>query len=153
MSKEKFYLLLISGLLLSNIALIVFAFLKPGHKHDRDHDRPRNIVIDRLELDPQQIQKYDVLIHDHRKKIKESDKQIHRLKNELYQLLADSILSEEKKDSLIQMIHQNQEEVEHTHFLHFLDIKALCKPEQIPEFNKLAKEISNIFAPPQPYRK
>ena len=45
-----------------------------------------------------------------------------------------------------------QKEIEKTHFQHFLEIKALCRPEQIEDFNLLSEELARIFAKPPTVR-
>lgn len=107
-------------------------------------DRPKNIIIAKLKFNEQQVNSYQKLIDQHRKDIKENDAKILMLKNELYSLLnADN--NNTKIDSLTTQIGNIQKQIEVVHFNHFLDIKALCKPEQLPNFNKLSKELTEIF--------
>lgn len=152
MNKNKFYISVIIGLLLSNLLLVSFFIFMPKHEKRIDPDRPRNIIIERLQFDEQQIREYDELIKEHRIQIREKDRQMIQLKNSLYGLLYSSENIELKTDSLIKELGKTQQQIEQIHFNHFMDIKRLCKPEQLPEFDRLAKDISGIFAPPRRQR-
>lgn len=156
MSKKAFTTAIISILLVSNIILIAFVFLDGNGPGGRDHDRPRNIIIEKLDLDEDQIKKYDELIHWHREQISMRDQRIFELKNKLYKQLA---LKDNHTDVnvLIDSIAQLQKEAEQIHYRHFNDIKLLCREEQLPAYNKLLKEIAGIFShrqgPPPPPKK
>lgn len=148
MTKNRFYIVVMSCLLVSNLLLIAFITLGKQHK---PHERPREIIIRKLNFDNQQIEKYDRLIKTHQRQLREKDEEIFVVKNQLYQLLntdADSL----KKDSLIARIAAIQKDIEMIHFDHFRDIKNTCRPEQTEAFDKLAGEIADIFShkPPGP---
>ena len=40
-----------------------------------------------------------------------------------------------------------QKEVEMINYDHFSDIRALCRPDQMDNFNTLAQELAQIFKP------
>lgn len=140
MSKNRFYLFSIIILIAINITTLYF-FTK------KEPVKPRDIVIERLAFDDNQIAQYDKLIIAHQKKIRSLDDSIRITKNELYHLLALKDLNLSAKDSLLTKIARLQSEVETTHFNHFVDIKKLCKKEQLNNFNTLSNELSKLFAP------
>lgn len=107
-------------------------------------DGPKNIIIERLNFDDNQIIDYEKLIHQHRKDIRENDLKILALKNELYLLLIKNEV-ESSIDSLTTEIGKIQRNIEKIHFSHFQDIKALCNQEQMDEFEILSKELAGIF--------
>ena len=139
MNKNTFFISVIIGLLLSNI--LMFFYKK---NINFDPERPRNTVIKKLELSPEQIKIYDVLIAEHRKQIKTRNQKIISLKNELYStyLMAEN---ETAKDSLIQEISATQKEVEYIHFNHFRDIKNICRKDQLSKCEEFFKEITSIY--------
>lgn len=154
MNKMRLLTLAVTGLLLLNFGLLGFLFLKKDHPPERErrapHEEPRNLIIRRLKLDGAQQAAYQVLIDDHRSHMNVLNRQSLELKNELY-----SLLREEKPDTmvataLIRKIGGKQEAIEHVNFGHFRQIRALCRPEQLPAFDSLAKELAGIFAPPHP---
>lgn len=145
MNRNRFFLFVIVCLVLSNIvALVLFFTHKPPHL--RDDNRPRNLVIERLHFDQKQIEAYDILIKDHRKKIHRLDDQIRDAKKQLYGSLGENY-SPKEKDSLIRVLNKLQFEIENVHVGHFLEIKALCKNEQLEDFDELSQEMSRIFRP------
>ena len=106
---------------------------------------PKEIIIEKLHFDKQQIALYEVKIDDHRHEIRTLNDAINSTKNELYQLLNTNTIKEVKKDSLIHLISEQQNQIENVHFNHYLDIKSICKKEQIADFNTLTTELSQIF--------
>ncbi len=146
MNKNKFYLMIIISLLITNVLILFFTY--PFHKRGFDPNKPRNIIIERLGFNQNQIVEYDKLIQVHRSKIREKDSTIKQLKNQLYLLLVSE--DEDKKDSLIHEIANEQREIERIHFNHFMDIKNLCNPEQLIKFQELSKELSKILKPQPP---
>ncbi|MES2762069.1 MAG: hypothetical protein V4677_07680 [Bacteroidota bacterium] len=145
MNKVKFLSILAIGLLISNIALIIFMICnKPAHPK---HLGPRNKIIEKLGFDEAQVKAYDKLIAWHQDEITKTEKEVMTLKNQLYSTLAaDSQNS--KKDSLINELGKVQLRIETIHYKHFEDMKQLCTPDQQPAFNTMTKEIAALFAHP-----
>ena len=143
MNKNKLIRIVAIVLLLTNIALVSFILLmKP--KPPRG-EGPRNIIIEKLHFDRNQILKYDKLIFVHRAKIKKKEKEIIELKNALYmQLLVDS--NQQFIDSLSIKIGSVQTEIENIHYRHFEDIHQLCNDEQEKYYAELVKEIAKLFS-------
>ncbi len=153
MEKQKLITISVIALLLLNIGTLGFLFVsgpKQGHRpppHGRPE--PREIIIEKLHFDEQQIEAYELLIREHRKQIDAVDEKIRDTKNSLYALLNSNDSS--SKDSLIIALGNYQKEIETTHFNHFADIKKLCKPDQMDDFEELTKELSRLFSkPPRP---
>ncbi len=142
MNKNNFLLSIILLLAICNVALLFFLLKKP--KERLDHDRPKNIIIEKLHFDQNQIVDYQKMIDQHRIDVKKNDSKILELKNELYQLLLEDKPSA-KSDSIALEIGKIQQEIETIHFRHFQDIKKLCKPEQVGDFQALAKDLTKIF--------
>lgn len=154
MNKNKLFMFLIGALLVTNIVLIFFFINDKGPRHGgpppHHRDEPRTLIIERLHFDDKQIDQYDVLIQKHRKDISQEDHALMTIKTALY----SNLKAEENKsvtDSLINAMVAVQNKIEHIHYAHFRDIKKLCKPEQMNDFNELATELSHIFGPP-PHR-
>ena len=107
------------------------------------NDRPKNIVIQKLHFDKAQIAQYEDLIKEHRDQIFEKEQEISNVKMQLYNvLISNDTLQKEK---LIQQLGALQSEIETIHYQHFLDIKSLCKPQQLSDFNDFTKEIVLVF--------
>ena len=151
MNKTKLLSFAVIALLLLNFGILGFLFFsgpKRGHFHP-DHDekpQPKEIIIEKLHFDNNQIASYDKLIELHRAHIRKLQDNSTDSKNELYLLLNQESVNVAKKDSLIENLAQLQKEIETTHFNHFQDIKKLCKKEQLLDFKLLTEELSKIFS-------
>ncbi|MFP9115494.1 hypothetical protein ACLI1A_16265 [Flavobacterium sp. RHBU_3] len=140
-------------LILLNLLLLGSIFLGPKQGPPLGEgpgmQRPREIIINELQFDNKQIKRYDILIQEHRSKINELDKSIRDNKEKLYGLLAKDFTQNEK-DSLIAVINNYQREIEISHFKHFLEIKKICKPNQLETFKSLVVEFPKLFGPKPP---
>lgn len=149
MSKSKLLTFAVIALFLINIiTLSFFIFKAPKERGQRNETppkhSPKSIVVDKLHFDKEQVVKYDELIKQHSESISEIDNKIIALKNSLYKNLSNPE-NKEVTDSLFLQIASNQTTIERLHYNHFLDIKKLCKPEQIEDFNDLTIELAEIF--------
>jgi periplasmic protein CpxP/Spy len=142
MNRKYFYLIIFCLLLFSNFILLYFVMQKP--KGGFKPDGPKKIIVEKLQFDEEQIVLYQKLIDQHRNDIRKKDAEILMLKRELYYYLTTNE-SETSIDSLTTEIGITQKQIEKIHFNHFLDIKALCKPQQLLKFNMLSEELIEIF--------
>jgi protein CpxP len=153
MTKIKLLSIAVVGLLLVNAGILAFLVIKkpaeppmggPG-RPGPGGEGPKRIIIERLHFDAEQTAKYEKLITEHRKQINELDREIRTTKNNLYSTLSSA--SSLNKDSLETRLGEIQKQIESTHYNHFSDIKKLCKPDQLENFNDLTKELARFFAP------
>jgi periplasmic protein CpxP/Spy len=141
MNKIRFLSILSAVLLLSNLAMICFILLpKPPPKDGG----PRNIIIEKLHFDEQQIAAYDTLINAHRKALKSRNETVLKLKKDLYNGLNQSP-NPLRKDSLLLEISKVQSSIEETHYAHFEDLKVLCEDNQRQYFEDFTKELTQYF--------
>jgi protein CpxP len=98
-----------------------------------------------LHFNKEQIKTYEVYIQQHRKAINDNENITNKLRSNLYEQLTYSN-NISKIDSIIAIIAKQQIVVEHINYLHFLEIKKLCNPSQVKDFDELTKEISNLFS-------
>lgn len=142
MTKNRFYIFIIIGLLISNMLLAAFILLKKPPQHSG----PRNLIIERLKFDENQIQQYDELISQHRMQIREKRHEMTDLKTQYYSLLK----SEDNKngDLLINEIGKLSMETEKINYKHFQDIKRICRPDQMKNFDNLIDDFENLFNRP-----
>jgi periplasmic protein CpxP/Spy len=152
MEKSKLITFSIIALLLINLATLGFLlFSGPKNGPIPPHGgrpKPKEIIVEKLHFDSKQLADYEQLIQQHRKEITTTEDNIKSAKNELYLLLNNETVDVAKKDSLISLLSNYQKEIETIHFNHFRDIKKLCKPEQLNDFNDLTEELSRLFSKP-----
>ena len=142
MSKNKFYAIVIVGLLISN-GILVFFMSQKDHRRKPPRS-PKEIVIKRLNFDESQIALYNVLIEGHGEKMHELMKSIRESRNDLYSKILDDDKSNVQA-SLIESIARNQGQLEQLNYSHFQDIKSLCMPNQLDDFEELSKDLAKIF--------
>ncbi|MCB0706439.1 MAG: periplasmic heavy metal sensor [Saprospiraceae bacterium] len=139
MSKIKLLTIAVVALALLNILLVTALIIGAPPRPEG----PKQLIIDMLHLDADQIAEYDVLIQQHQKQVAEKEQIILDIKKELYaQLRQDSY---PKKDSLLTQLGQTQLAIEQIHFKHFSNLKAICRPDQLESFNELSKELIRLF--------
>lgn len=148
MTKHRFYLLVIAVLLALNGILIgkIAFWNRPVHRE------PREIIIEQLDLNEQQVSDYDKLIRAHRSAIRQKDRELREWKDSLYQQLRNPD-TDPGPDSLIARINSIQREIEYIHYHHFQDIRTLCRADQLIHFNELVHELGELFSSKKPPRK
>ncbi len=145
MTKNRFYIFIIIGLLISNLLLLVF-ILTARSPH---HKGPRNLIIERLHFDENQVQQYDGLIRQHRMQMMEKQHELMDAKTQYYSLLKNK--DQKNGDALVQQIGKISMETEKINFKHFQNIRKICRPDQVQAFDHLIDEFESLFAPePKP---
>ena len=159
MDKIKLLTFSVIALLLLNLGTLGFLLLSggKGHHPPKNHGpegrpKPKEIIIEKLHFDVQQIVEYDKIIKVHQVKIRSLDDSIRSTKEELYDLLTKDIIDEKAKTSLFDNLSSYQKQIESAHFNHFQDIKKLCKEDQLDDYNDLTEELGRLFSkkPPPP---
>jgi hypothetical protein len=148
MNKQKLLIISVSVLFLLNCGTIGFLFLSKKNKPESKR-MPKEIVIEKLHFDKSQIAEYDKVILLHQQKIRSLDDSIRISKNKLYQLLNENSNVDSGKDNLIMTLANYQKQIELTHFNHFMEIKAICRKDQLADFENLTEELSKIFSHPK----
>lgn len=120
------------------------------------HHRPKDKVIHQLNFDNEQIVAYELLIKEHTDAIRRKEQTISNSKEALYRLLVSDQRDTTQKEQLLNAIANNKKDIEKIHFNHFLDIKSLCKNDQLPKYENLVFQLGRIFntnTPPRPPHK
>lgn len=150
MDKIKLLTFAVVSLLLLNLGTLGFLILsKPHDMGRRDRPEPKHLIIEKLHFDKKQQHDYLNLIQWHRKTISEIEDQILDTKNRLYIQLLKTEVDPKLKDSLVTVLGEYQKRIETTHFTHFQDIRRICRPDQLDDYNDLTEELSSIFSKPR----
>lgn len=149
MKKTTLLTIGLSVLIILNIALLFTVY--GGHRHEHAGmgmrgREPKDVIIDKLQFNQDQVQQYEALIKEHRKSINRLDSEIRENKHKLYNLLGTDYKASEK-DTIIAGINFCQKQIEETHFSHFESIKKLCTPQQKKLFDSLVPELPELFGP------
>ncbi len=150
MTKIKLLTFAVIGLLGINILMVSWFFMqKPNRNNLSSFSKPpvgpKMIIIGQLKFDRDQVAKYEVLIKQHRLMIRNLNDTISVTKKTLYETLKNENV--EDQDSLVEKIASLHREIETTHYQHFVDIRKLCKPSQIGNFNRLTEDLASYFTP------
>lgn len=149
MNKTKVLGFAVIALLVLNFGILAFLFFSKNDNGSRGRKMPREIIIEKLHFDENQIVEYDKIIKTHQEDIRNLDDSIRSTKNELYQLLNSETIDSVQKDSLYLKLANYQKQIETTHFNHFIEIKKLCKKEQLSDYENLTEELSKLFSHPK----
>ena len=144
MEKRKFSNVVIILLILINIGLVTF-ILQHQKPH---HEGPRHHIEEVLGFSDSQKKEFEIIIKKHQKNIRSMEKERFNLKKKLYKLLTDSDFNFEKRDSLIQLLSYTNFKVEQIHFNHFIEMKSICKENQLLKFTQLSNEFPKYFSSP-----
>lgn len=151
MSKNKFYLIVIVALLISNGVALFFLTQKDSRRGA--HKSPKEIIVERLNFDEEQETQYVRLILEHREATKDLMDTILANRNTLYSTLSAKTFTEDR-NSIISEIVTLQAELEQLNVSHFEDIRALCHDNQLDRFDKLTQDLAKLFGkrkgPPPP---
>lgn len=147
MSKVKLLSVAVALLLVTNF-VVLFLLLKVNAEHPHRQSgraEPKMIVIDRLHLDKMQVEQYEKLVLGHRSDVRGLEAKIRDAKTRLYGTLVkeNKVEKEILEDSLAHL----QRQMEDVHYNHFVEIKRLCKPDQLQYFNELTGDLANFFSP------
>ena len=147
MDKIKILTYSVIGLLLLNVGIIGFLFFsRPNRNPEVNHRRPKEFISEKLHFDANQNEKYESIIPIYKDKIDSLDAINRNLKSELYSQLKLQVVNSAIKDSIINLFLANQKQIEEAHFKHFQDIKNICNPSQLLDFNALTQELVKMFS-------
>lgn len=144
MTKQGLLSIAVVLLLAMNAATVWLLLRHPGHPPGPPPaQRPKMMVIERLGFDDDQVVKYEALIAQHRRAIGENDRRMREARVALFNDLRAP--NDAVRDSIANVIGALQAAVERIHHDHFAQVRSLCRPEQLPEFDALIGELSDLF--------
>ena len=128
MNKQKFYIIIIAVLILINLT---FMWLFFNQNNSSKKCGPRNMIIEALHFDDEQIRKYDLLIKDHRILMRKG-------KGELYNFRKLYFLTD--NDSALSLMSSSYSNIESVNKNHINDIFEICNSAQKENFRIIIKE-------------
>lgn len=149
MSKTKLLTFLVIALILLNLGVISFMLLKkPPRPRPGNPNQITRIIEERLNLDAAQLVQFNQLKEEHMLATKARFEAVGAHKDQLFSLHKTDNL--QQKDSLILKISRLHAEIEQLNFKHFQDLKAICKPEQLEDYNNLVTQLGHTLSPTDP---
>lgn len=148
MNKTKLLLICVVGLVVLNLGLLAFLWFRPGHPHHGGG--PGKFIVEELKFDEKQQAAFEKLKEQHRTHMDANISRFMHLNDELFALLGkdgvDSAAVKIISDS-IAWLHGDMARITYDHFL---QVRALCTPEQLKKFKEIIPEVGKRMRPPGP---
>jgi protein CpxP len=128
MNKQNFYIIIIGVLILINLTLMWF-FLNQNNSSKKGG--PRDMIIEALHFDDEQIREYDLLIKDHRILMRKGKSQLYNFRKSYF--LTDS-------DSALSLLSNSYSNLENINKNHINEIMEICNSSQKEDFRIVIKE-------------
>ena len=128
MNKQKFYIIIIGILILINLTLMWLFF---NQNNSSKQCGPRDMIIEALHFDDEQIREYDLLIKDHRILMRKH-------KSELYNFRKSYFLTD--SDSALSLLSNSYSNLENINKNHINEIMEICNSSQKEDFRIVIKE-------------
>jgi hypothetical protein len=154
--KERFYLIIIIALVLLNVSVLAYVLIQnnkqamekqpfpPPPMHEKGPMQVLHFLESELDLDEDQLDKFESLRHDHFENTKPIVEEIRTLKNEFFNLIFQENKPIEKITKLSDQIAKLQFELEMLTWNHLYELKSLCNEKQQEIFEELFNEAQKI---------
>ena len=147
MKKERFYQIIIFALLALNIIGALFIFMG-GRRGHPPGDYIAGAIIKELGLDDAQKETFEKLKRAHHAQILDLNQAYSQGLDTYLQQLKQSSIEPSVSDSLASALASIQKQKAEITLKHFGEVKALCRPDQLPAFEKLLPQLMQVILPP-----
>ena len=138
-NRSKVFLLIIGILVVTNIVLISFLLQKKQPAKQTQHqDRKAYIssfLKSEIAFDQQQLLRYDTLSDQHRQKMKNTFDKTRQSKSEQFSQLVSGGFTDSVIYTVAEKSAAAQKAMEVIQLNHLRNIRLLCRPEQLPNFD------------------
>jgi periplasmic protein CpxP/Spy len=145
MKREKVLWIGISILAILNIICLLFIVLRGG---ERPNNRFDKVLIESLQLNESQIERFEQMKRQHRMRIDQLDDQMQIRFGQYFGLLTGS-RDQKKEDSLKNELAELYKQKIEITYQHFAEIKAMCSPEQQQNIGKIVPFLMRVISPPK----
>jgi len=151
--RQRWLLVLVAILLITNIATLSIYWLKKPPAHDGPFDPGRRekrmgqFMVDQMKFDAQQEASYwklrDSMINT-QKPVMDS---IRTAKTRFFDLLNQNSVNDSELYNRSNEVAALQKKLDLATFRHFQNVRALCRPDQLEKFDTVIKEIVSRMTP------
>jgi protein CpxP len=146
---NKVLVFIIGVLLLSNIAMLYFYVTKKNCDDNKPREQNKSrgeFMVEKLKNEvgftDSQIAQYREIKSKHKDGMKPLFDDIFNAKDSLYKLLGQAQTpSDSQVNHYLEMIGDKQEAIDQRIFNHFLALKQLCTPEQLPRYDSTIQKV------------
>jgi len=114
--------------------LIAFTFSQPPGVSDRDHQNARMMkkwkLIEYLDLNEEQSEKFFVMVNAHQKEMKTIHKKNKKFREDIHEMLEEDKLNDNKVDGLIDDFFNNESEIQELRRKHHKGTREVLTDEQ-----------------------
>lgn len=143
MNKTKFLTVLVVLLLALNAVTLYFVWGKRNDDKRRGGGRSYSEYISKkLNFDSQQQEQLKLLRNKHKQELDSLRKEDLALQEAKTQLLKNGVTDSLQLDSIFNLSVIHKKKFEMAFYNHFMQIRALCKPEQLKLFNETLDEMN-----------
>lgn len=157
MTKDSFYKIVISLLLLINIGILAFLWI--DRRNERSMSRPPHMgpppppdrmIIERLDLNDKQVDQFEELKHEHHSQMVTIQQQSAQFHKDLFLLLKTSTVDTAYRDSILHQLQILDTRKELATFDHFQKLRGILEPQQQANFDEFVEELSRRLLAPLP---
>jgi hypothetical protein len=153
--RQRWLLVLVAILLLTNIATLSIYWIKkpnnhdggPGHENGNREKRMGQFLVDQMKFDTNQAAAYyklrDSLIASQRPVVDS----MRNAKKNFFDLLNQPHPTDSALIARSNAIAALQKRLDLATFRHFQNVRAICRPDQLEKFDTVIKEIVNRMTP------
>mgnify|MGYP002654363940 CR=1 FL=1 len=143
MNKTKFLTVLVVLLVALNAVTLYFVWDKRNDDKRRGGGRSYSEYISKkLNLDPIQQEQLKSLRNNHKLELDSLRKEDKAIQEAKTQLLKDGVTDSLQLDSIFSLAAINKKKFEMAFHKHFMQIRALCRPDQLQLFNETLDEMN-----------
>ena len=139
--KNRLILIIIVALMLSNIILAILLFT--SHEEGKGREAAAMAIYKEIGLTPTQIDTFKAKKDVFFSEMKPLWENIKELKNTLYKHMDKASTQDSLIQSLTSQIAEKNKEADLKMYQHFIDIRALCTPEQKIRFDTVIPKFIN----------
>ncbi len=147
MKKNTLLTILVTVVILLNVALLLNMWLGRPGGHKPVHLR----IVEDIGFDKEQLAKFDKLRDSVSIDLNDVEKRLDDAIFSYFSLLKTKDWNPATKDSLQSLIGELKKEKASILFTHFKEVKAICRPDQLQEFNLVLDQMMGLINPPPPH--
>lgn len=149
-SKNKLLLLIIAVLLLINIGTLwYFIGSRPSHE-TKEKSGFTEVFRKEIGFDSDQLKQFAEMRKRHHEASKPAFEALRKSKEDYYALLLNPAVSDSVKTAAENLVGRRQAQLDSTVFAHFVELRKLCKPDQLTSFDSsMQRLIHRIITSPR----
>ncbi len=146
MKKNLLLGLLLFFLIVMNGVLLFMLFQKGPY--GRPHKPPGDFIVKELNLNTDQLQKFNALRRTHYQEMRRLDHEMRGLKDQLFNGIGQEDFTPQKLDSITTLIAALSKQRESNMYHHFKAVSEVCTPEQRIKLNHIIAKAMRKHGPP-----